>query len=61
MDEDKIITIDEFGHRHMDGRQLADCDEQCLAVDDPKTEYEFRQAYKHWRRHSYLAGCSHAR
>ena len=53
------ITVDDEGHRHMDGRRLVDCDEGCLAVDDPKTEYEFRQAYKHWRSHHYLAGCSH--
>ena len=57
------IRVGEFGdeHRFMDGRQLVDCDDDCLAFDEPQGEFEVKQAYKHWRSHGYLGGCSHAR
>lgn len=55
------IKVDDMGHRHMDGQQLVDCDEGCLAFDDPKTPFEVKRAYEHWRDHSYLGGCSHSR
>lgn len=33
----------------------------CEAREDPKTEWEIRQAYGHWRYHHNLGGCSHGR
>jgi len=38
------------------------CDSlDCEAKDQPQTDWEYKQAYGHWRYHQYLAGCSHAR
>jgi hypothetical protein len=37
------------------------CDVRCKAKDKPETLEEYKAAYEHWRRHQYLAGCSHAR
>jgi hypothetical protein len=37
------------------------CDDLCKAKDNPKTPEEIEAAYRHWRHHGYLHGCSHAR
>jgi hypothetical protein len=37
------------------------CDERCQAKDKPETLEDYKKAYEHWRKHQYLAGCSHAR
>lgn len=39
-----------------------ECDNpNCEALDQPETLEEYKIAYEHWRKHSYLSGCSHAR
>lgn len=52
-----------YGAWYLGGRQLAQCDNDCLAYDAPdmNRSAEVRDAYFHWRAHSYLGGCSHAR
>jgi hypothetical protein len=35
------------------------CDDNCGAVEDPKTLAQYRDALLHWRNHTYLGGCSH--
>lgn len=57
---------DEDEHeRNRDRREALDlvgCDDRtCEAKDKPETPDEWRAAAEHWRRHSYLHGCSHAR
>lgn len=37
------------------------CDEHCQALLDPHTHEQVLAAYRHWRSHGHLAGCSHAR
>jgi hypothetical protein len=37
------------------------CDEFCGASAEPETDEEYRAAYKHWRHHGNLYGCSHGR
>lgn len=44
-----------------DGKVHVSCDANCGAFEDPTTEDELRAALEHWRRHAFLAGCSHAR
>jgi hypothetical protein len=39
--------------------ETVNCDEDCGAYDDPHTYEEYVQAYRHWRNHHYLNGCSH--
>ena len=58
------ITYDMWGSRFADGREVVSCDEEdgpCLAPAEPVTEAELRAALEHWRKHSFLGGCSHAR
>ena len=35
------------------------CDLDCGALLDPVTPNEIEDAYRHWRRHGWLRGCSH--
>ena len=36
-----------------------DCDENCKALENPRTFKDYKKAYEHWSNHGYLAGCSH--
>lgn len=38
---------------------IVKCDRDCRALAEPETREEIRAAYIHWRKHSYLHGCSH--
>lgn len=51
------------GAWYLKNRQLVQCDDECLAYEYPDMNRptEVRDAYFHWRKHGYLAGCSHAR
>lgn len=44
-----------------EAKGLVACDDACPAKDVPKTLEEYRDAYRHWRSHANLAGCSHGR
>ena len=35
------------------------CDDDCKALRNPVTPAQFVTAYRHWRDHGYLSGCSH--
>lgn len=35
------------------------CDGQCKALLEPVTPEQIEAAYKHWRTHRWLHGCSH--
>ena len=37
------------------------CDQDCQALRCPVLDADFMAAYEHWRNHSQLGGCSHAR
>lgn len=37
------------------------CDELCGAFQEPRSMEELQAAVEHWRRHSWLHGCSHGR
>ena len=40
---------------------LVQCDNSnCDVKDNPVTPYEYIEAYKHWRFHGWLFGCSHS-
>ncbi len=60
-----VLRYDDYGASEwvLKGRPLVQCDDECLAYENPdmNNPAEVRDAYYHWRRHSYLAGCSHAR
>lgn len=45
--------------KRADGRELVCCADECDALLDPHTLEEYVAAYEHWRRHSWLGGCSH--
>jgi len=37
-----------------------DCDSsECVALKDPQTPEEIKAAYKHWKDHGWIRGCSH--
>lgn len=44
-----------------DRRERVNCDDHCGAFANPRTDEEYRAAYRHWRGHGWLSGCSHAR
>ena len=53
---------DEFERRERETQAgLVACDAFCGAKENPVTIDEYRDSYRHWRFHSYLSGCSHAR
>ena len=35
------------------------CDDNCKALNEPKTFKEYKKAYEHWMNHGNLSGCSH--
>lgn len=40
-------------------RAIVDCDEECGAFVQPTTFDEYKAAWKHWKSHSDVSGCSH--
>ena len=55
---------EEFGRSICDCKECdkyVDCDDDCLALEDPKTAEEIKLAYEHWADHGSLSGCSHGR
>lgn len=42
-------------------RERVECDGNCGAYEKPQTLEEYKAALGHWRNHSYLSGCAHAR
>ena len=48
-------------HVDWDETPYVACDEPCFALRDPQTEEQLRAALQHWRRHSFMYGCSHGR
>lgn len=50
---------DEFGY-HDECPIHVGCDEKCRALREPITLDHLLLAYRHWRYHHYLHGCSHA-
>ncbi len=36
-----------------------ECDEDCHALEKPKTLAEHKATLEHYKNHSYLSGCSH--
>jgi len=63
-DEDRRLN-----RKRDDGRELVNCDDlECDALLDPDVTSkprdivdELARAYRHWRFHSVMYGCSHAR
>ncbi len=44
------------------GRALVTCDETCDAYEEPGSDRrELAEALRHWKSHSWIAGCSHGR
>ena len=36
-----------------------DCDDNCGALENPRSFDEYKKAYKHWVGHGLSRGCSH--
>ena len=36
-----------------------DCDENCQALVNPRTFYDYKKTYEHWTNHTWQLGCSH--
>ena len=38
---------------------VVDCDDNCKALENPRTFEDYKKAYEHWMRHGLMSGCSH--
>lgn len=56
---DLCSRCDEEAWEHEPERNTVECDDNCGALEYPTTSEEITAAYRHWKWHGSLHGCSH--
>ena len=51
--------MSEIMEQYYKDHPIVECDKKCGALHDPKTPEEIKAAWKHWKNHPYMSGCSH--